>query len=191
AAKLPAVTWRDVTRHPGAELSRSQESGTTVGTPRARSVSSEPGPATQSAELQIRFPPAVMTRARNLGPTVNAHGWAEVDTTSTRTWGSGPWPWLSWLETRLSTTSPGLQARAAPDDAGPGGCVTPGVGDAGAGLPGGVELVGADVADGEVWGTPEPEALPLPCPPVGRARCPGDPVLALAAAPPPAAGPPE
>src|SRR5215472_11584710 len=80
AAKLPGLTWRDVTRHPGAEVCRSQESGTTIGTPRARSVSSEPGPSTQSAELQTRFPPELMTRARNLGPTLNAHVRPAVDT---------------------------------------------------------------------------------------------------------------
>jgi hypothetical protein len=64
----------------------------TVGTPRARSVSAEPRPATQSAELQMRFLPAVMTRARNLGPMLKAHVRAEVDTTFTLNSGSWPTP---------------------------------------------------------------------------------------------------
>jgi hypothetical protein len=92
AVKLPAGTGREVTLHPGADVSRAQETGKTVGTPRARSVSAEPRPATQSAELQMRFLPAVMTRARNLGPMLKAHVRAEVDTTFTLNSGSWPTP---------------------------------------------------------------------------------------------------
>src|SRR5712691_7671641 len=111
---MPGRTGADPISQPGEEVSRSHEMGSTVGTPRCRSVTSEPRPATQSAEPQIRVRPALITSVRYLAPTLNVQVLAIVETTSASNTGSSRGPKVVWLEDRLSTTPPGRQVSSLP-----------------------------------------------------------------------------
>ena len=83
AAYIPAGTSDVASLHPGDEVLRSHEIGSTVGTPLTRSVTSDFRPWTQSAELHTRTLPASMTSARRAVPTLKVHGLPAVETTST------------------------------------------------------------------------------------------------------------
>src|SRR6266702_2696468 len=111
---MPARTGADPISQPGEEVSRSQEMGSTVGTPRCRSVTSEPRPSTQSAEPQIRVRPALITSVRYLAPTLKVQVLAIVETTSASNTGSSREPKVLWPEDRLSTTPPGGQLPGLP-----------------------------------------------------------------------------
>jgi hypothetical protein len=85
---VPAATGADWAPQPGDDGWRFHEMGSTVGTPRCRSVTRSPAPCTQSAEFQTRWEPDRMISAMWLAPTLNEQVCGPVATTSTVNCGS-------------------------------------------------------------------------------------------------------
>ena len=109
----PAGTpWRTPLQ-PSVEVLRSQDRCSTAGTPRVRTIMLDPPPLTQSAELQMRRPPLVMTTATNLVPMLKRHGRgrSEMALTVKRGVAPGWYQFCCWVE-RRRFTAPGVQARA-------------------------------------------------------------------------------
>ena len=78
---VPAGTDLAGPEQPGDEVFLGQSMVTTVGTPLCKAATRFPEPLTQSAELQIRVGPSLITSARWLGPMLNEHGFFWVETT--------------------------------------------------------------------------------------------------------------
>lgn len=69
---------------PGDEVRRSQETRSTAGALLVRTVSSDLAPVGQSAELQMRRPPRVVTTtATNLVPMLKRQDWPWLDAART------------------------------------------------------------------------------------------------------------
>jgi hypothetical protein len=107
------ATWL-VPLQPGDEVLRSQETSRTAGVPRVRTITLDPLPLTQSAELQTRRSEA-MTTDTNLVPILKRHGCLSVETACTVKLGTLP-TWYQYCgDERRSVTPPGAQARAFPE----------------------------------------------------------------------------
>ena len=107
-----AAAWL-VPPQPGDEVLRSQETRRTAGTPRMRTVTWDPLPLTQSAELQTRRPAATTTET-NLVPILKRHGCPSWETACTVKLGIAP-AWYQYCgDERRSVTAPGAQAGAFP-----------------------------------------------------------------------------
>ena len=82
AVYVPGRTAARDAPQPGDDAFRFHEKCSTDGTPVLSATTSEPGPCTQSAELQIRvMPPDLITTDRYLGPTLNEHYRLAMETT--------------------------------------------------------------------------------------------------------------
>ena len=113
------TTWRTLLQ-PSDEVLRSQERSSTAGTPRVRTIMLDPPPPAQSAELQMRRPPLVMTTATNLVPMLKRHGRGRLEMALTVKRGVAPgwYQFCCWVE-RRRVTAPGAQARAGLAATGP------------------------------------------------------------------------
>ena len=111
----PAGTSRRAPPQPGDEVLRSQETCSTVGTPRVSTTTLDPPPLAQSAELQMRRPASAMTTATNWVPMLKRHGRACPETALTVKCGVAP-GWYQYCgDERLSVTWPGAQAGSGPE----------------------------------------------------------------------------
>ena len=99
---------------PGDEVLRSHKRRRTAGTALVRTITWDPPPLPQSAELQMRRPPAAMTTDTNFVPILKRHGHLCWETACTVKRGVAP-TWYQYCgDDRPSVTCPGAQTTARP-----------------------------------------------------------------------------
>jgi hypothetical protein len=104
---------RPAAPHPGEEACRSHQTRTAAGVGLARTTGTDPGPAAQPEELQIRCPCEVITSATNLVPRLKRHGRRARDPAWITKLGVLPAWYQYWGDETRSVTAPGAHALAA------------------------------------------------------------------------------